>query len=182
MWEFLIKLVLVVFAAKVIDLLLLAAEERGWIYYRRSRGRSSSAASAFLELQSMVEPSRRHVVEERVREREEREDAGDPPEAGADGADCARVPFEESMDEILQEYAATIDGGTSSYKVRAIAVPRDDGMWEGVLEFMPVTGGSTLRGERETSQPNRDAVAYWASGLEPVYLAGALERALRNRR
>ena len=30
---------------------------------------------------------------------------------------------------------------------------------------------------RETSQPNRLAVQYWATGLEPIYFEGALARA-----
>ncbi|HEU5162507.1 MAG TPA: hypothetical protein VFV54_05140 [Thermoanaerobaculia bacterium] len=76
--EFLIWLILIVFAAKVVDLALLAAERRGWIYYRHSRGRSGSAASAFLEIQSMMEPSRKHVLEAR-REKEDEDEAGDPP-------------------------------------------------------------------------------------------------------
>lgn len=85
------------------------------------------------------------------------------------------------MAEILQEYTATVEDGATAYKARAIAVPRKDGTWEGRLEFIPVSGGPVLHTERETSQPNREAVAYWASGIEPVYLAGALERALRRR-
>lgn len=35
------------------------------------------------------------------------------------------------------------------------------------------------RTRRETTQPSRDALRYWATGLEPTYLQGALERALR---
>jgi len=34
-----------------------------------------------------------------------------------------------------------------------------------------------LRTEQETSQPNRAAIEYWADGLEPIYLDGALARA-----
>ena len=34
----------------------------------------------------------------------------------------------------------------------------------------------------ETTQPNLEALRYWASGLEPVYLEGALERAIAGRR
>lgn len=30
---------------------------------------------------------------------------------------------------------------------------------------------------RETTQPNRDAVASWAGGLEPIYFEGAFARA-----
>ena len=35
-----------------------------------------------------------------------------------------------------------------------------------------------LRSPRETTQPNRQDVEYWATGLTPVYLEGALRRAL----
>jgi hypothetical protein len=34
-----------------------------------------------------------------------------------------------------------------------------------------------VRTSEETSQPTRDDVAYWASGLEPIYLDGAFRRA-----
>ena len=84
------------------------------------------------------------------------------------------------MDEVLQQYTTPVESPSGRFNARAIAVPRNDGTWEGYLEFVPVNGGAPLRTERETSQPNRDAVAYWASGIEPVYLAGALERASRK--
>jgi hypothetical protein len=35
----------------------------------------------------------------------------------------------------------------------------------------------SLRTDRETSQPNRISTEYWVSGLEPIYLEGALARA-----
>ena len=38
-------------------------------------------------------------------------------------------------------------------------------------------GGKTLKTGEETSQPDKNAVAYWATGLEPVFLEGALKRA-----
>jgi hypothetical protein len=50
-------------------------------------------------------------------------------------------------------------------------------MWEGWLEFQPLDGGLPRRTGRETTQPNRDALIYWASGLEPIYFEGAFERA-----
>ena len=34
-----------------------------------------------------------------------------------------------------------------------------------------------LRTDQGTSQPNRAAIEYWADGLEPIYLEGALARA-----
>src|SRR6266487_2760918 len=54
------------------------------------------------------------------------------------------------------------------------------GMWFGWLEFVSADGrGPVLRTDRETTQPNRAAIDYWASGLGPVYLEGAFERARR---
>jgi hypothetical protein len=51
-------------------------------------------------------------------------------------------------------------------------------LWQGWLEFVPVDRGEAIRSSRETTQPNRQDTAYWATGLTPVYLEGALERAL----
>jgi hypothetical protein len=66
----------------------------------------------------------------------------------------------------------------TSYEARVYAADRGDGTWEGWIEFHPVNGqGTVLRTGQETSQPNRVTVEYWAGGLEPVYLEGALERA-----
>lgn len=35
-----------------------------------------------------------------------------------------------------------------------------------------------LRTGQETSQPNRSALEYWATGLETIYLDGAFKRAV----
>jgi len=65
------------------------------------------------------------------------------------------------------------------YNVLVYGKPRTDGMWEGWLEFVPASADlSVLRTSRETTQPDRRALDYWASGLEPLYLAGAFERAV----
>jgi hypothetical protein len=50
-------------------------------------------------------------------------------------------------------------------------------VWEGWIEFV-AGDGSVATTARETTQPDRRALAYWASGLEPIYLEGALARAL----
>jgi len=66
----------------------------------------------------------------------------------------------------------------SEYEARVYGAQRDDRTWEGWIEFHPVDGnGPVLRTGQETSQPNRVTLDYWASGLEPVYLEGALVRA-----
>jgi hypothetical protein len=84
------------------------------------------------------------------------------------------------MADLLQEYSTRVTGkdGTT-YVVRAYAKKRSDGTWEGWLEFHPIDRTRpVLRTDRETSQPSRMAIEYWASGLEPVYFEGAFARAL----
>ena len=51
----------------------------------------------------------------------------------------------------------------------------------GLVEFIDVVSGRVLRSPRETVQPNRVDVEYWASGLGAVYLEGCLHRALDPR-
>ena len=84
------------------------------------------------------------------------------------------------MAETLLEYQTTVqapDG--AAYKARACGRPLPDGLWEGWLEFDPLdAGGETLRSGRETTQPNRTDAEYWASGLTPIYLEGAIRRAI----
>jgi hypothetical protein len=55
------------------------AEDRGYIYYRKKSGRSGMAASAFLEIHSMMEPSKKHVLEVMRDEDDEQDDAAGPP-------------------------------------------------------------------------------------------------------
>lgn len=83
------------------------------------------------------------------------------------------------MAELIQRYENRVeDGAGASYEVSVYGAAREDGTWEGWIEFQPAAGdGPLLRTERETSQPNREALAYWASGLEPIYLEGAFARA-----
>ncbi len=52
---------------------------------------------------------------------------------------------------------------------------RDDGRWDGWLEFH--ADGATLQTDRETTQSNLDDLSYWASGLETAYVEGAFRRA-----
>ena len=86
---------------------------------------------------------------------------------------------EATMPELIQQYTIQLQGpGGVSYLILTYGQAREDGTWEGWLEFHPQGGiGPVLRTERETSQPNREALAYWASGLERVYFEGALARA-----
>jgi hypothetical protein len=83
------------------------------------------------------------------------------------------------MAEVLVQFSdplTTTDG--SRYLAQACGAPNEQGLWEGWIEFLPVNGGTPLRSSRETTQPNRTDAEYWATGLTPVYLEGALQRAL----
>jgi hypothetical protein len=64
------------------------------------------------------------------------------------------------------------------YTVRACGRQREDLTWEGWLEFVPTDGSDVLRSSRETTQPNLADLEYWATGLTPVYLEGAMQRVL----
>ncbi len=64
-----------------------------------------------------------------------------------------------------------------AYSARACGRQREDHLWEGWIEFKGADG-AVLRSARETTQPNLTDLEYWAQGLTPVYLEGALRRAL----
>ena len=85
------------------------------------------------------------------------------------------------MTEVIQEYdhrLAGPDGGI--WSAQACGRPHA-GHWEGWLVFLPLsTDASHVRSARETTQPDRGALAYWAGGLTSTYLEGALARALHG--
>ena len=64
-----------------------------------------------------------------------------------------------------------------TYVARACGRQQPGGLWEGWIEFVP-DRGAAVRSGRETTQPNLPDLEYWATGLTPVYLEGALKRAL----
>jgi hypothetical protein len=66
----------------------------------------------------------------------------------------------------------------AAYRARVCGRAREDGLWEGWLEFESMSDGHVIRTVRETTQPNLTDLKYWATGLTPVYLAGALARTL----
>jgi hypothetical protein len=87
--------------------------------------------------------------------------------------------LEQKMAEVLVEFDAAFPGPDGArYAPRACARMADDGRWEGWIEFSDVETGAVIRSARETTQPSRDDVMYWATGLTRVYLEGALDRAL----
>jgi hypothetical protein len=82
------------------------------------------------------------------------------------------------MPEVLAEYSDIIINEGKQYIARACGAQVPSGQWQGWLEFIEIATGHALRSGRETTQPNRVDTVYWATGLTPVYLEGALRRAL----
>ena len=83
------------------------------------------------------------------------------------------------MAEVLVQFAnPVLDEAGQAYVARACGAPMPDGRWQGWIEFVPDGEGPAVRSGRETTQPNRVDAEYWATGLTPVYLEGALHRAL----
>lgn len=84
------------------------------------------------------------------------------------------------MSEVVVKYDESIDDAAGRpFMARATAREREDGLWESWLEFVPIDEpGKVFSSERETTQPNRLNVEYWAQGLTKVYLEGALQRAM----
>ena len=83
------------------------------------------------------------------------------------------------MAETLLRYQHLVPGPSGAqYEARACGSPMQGGTWQAWIEFVPVDGGDAVRSGRETTQPNRVDTAYWATGVSPVYLEGALKRAL----
>lgn len=82
LWGFAIAAALV-----ALDRLLLAAERRGWLYYRKERARPGGVGNALLAAHALVEPQMRAFVEQRAERPTEREAAGDPPLPGAEAED-----------------------------------------------------------------------------------------------
>jgi len=82
------------------------------------------------------------------------------------------------MKEIVYEHPHLIWLCGRQFQVQVSGKQRTDRTWAGFVEFTDVKSGSTFRTEQETSQPSRDTLVYWATGLEHIYIEGALVRAI----
>jgi hypothetical protein len=85
------------------------------------------------------------------------------------------------MATMNEEWSATLPSEVSrdgrKYRARVLGFARAANTWEGRIEFRDESG-QVLTTDHETSQPNQKALEYWSTGLEPVYLDGALKRAI----
>jgi hypothetical protein len=78
----------------------------------------------------------------------------------------------------LLEYQTRLLWNGQPYRARACGRPFGSNTWEGWFEFVPEDGGPVIPSARETTQPNLTDLEYWATGITPVYLEGALERSV----
>jgi hypothetical protein len=84
------------------------------------------------------------------------------------------------MAELLVSFDHPVRDELGEFHARAVGRLGDDGMWEGWVEFTPIDGASeVLVTGVESTQPERQHLEYWATGLTPVFLEGALHRARR---
>lgn len=83
------------------------------------------------------------------------------------------------MAELLISYDAPVHHKTGRYHARAVGRLADDKMWDGWFEFEPLdSDGPATIGPAETRQPEYHDLVYWATGITPVFLEGALNRAM----
>jgi len=85
------------------------------------------------------------------------------------------------MVELIEEFRPAVIGAEDGrrFVARVYSAPQPRGvLWDAWLVFFPEDGGPPVVGDRETEQRPQD-IRHWASGLEPIYLDGALERAER---
>jgi hypothetical protein len=86
------------------------------------------------------------------------------------------------MVEFIHEFPFVVEGPEGRrYRARVYG-GRAPGLstWEGWFVFFPIGGGEPLPTDRETTQSKLEHVRYWAGGIEPLYLEGALDRAIRR--
>jgi hypothetical protein len=81
------------------------------------------------------------------------------------------------MAEVVLVFSEPIIKDGRAYNAQVCGRPVGH-IWEGWIEFAATVGREVFRTARETTQPNRDALEYWAGGLSMTYLEAALTRAM----
>ncbi len=89
--KLLVVLVVIVGGLFALDRFALWMESRGWIYYRRRKPSTSTLGNAFLQVQSLLEPEKRTLLEVRREEQVEEDESGEPPEPPTTDEDAERA-------------------------------------------------------------------------------------------
>jgi hypothetical protein len=89
---------------------------------------------------------------------------------------CTSTRVTSSDAELIHSFTATVtDERGRPWSARGYGRPHGN-VWLGWIVFAN-DDGEMVETETETSQPDRGALEYWATGIEPIYLDGALARA-----
>lgn len=85
------------------------------------------------------------------------------------------------METLLQQFETPfVDRDGSAYGVFVYGRSRAHDTWQGWLVFERQRDGRRFATPVETTQPNGEAVRYWATGLTETYFEGALDRARKR--
>jgi hypothetical protein len=71
---------IILLAGTLLHFLFLWMEKKGWIYYKHNAPSRTRLGNAFLEIQSILEPDKKHVIEVRDEIRKETQAQGDDPD------------------------------------------------------------------------------------------------------
>lgn len=84
------------------------------------------------------------------------------------------------MERLLQQFEAPVrDSAGALYNVYLYGLERPGDTWQSWLVFERASDGRRFTTGVETTQPNAEAILYWATGLTDTYFDGALQRALQ---
>ncbi len=70
----------IILGGVLLHLLALWMERRGWIYYKHNAPSGTRLGTAFLEIQSILEPNKKHIIEIKKADKKQNEEAGDEPD------------------------------------------------------------------------------------------------------
>lgn len=73
-----IWIALIIIALWAVHRLLLWMEDRGWIFYKKKQPTRVSIGSALLEVQSILDPGKKAVIEEIRKVEHDQQHSGDP--------------------------------------------------------------------------------------------------------
>jgi hypothetical protein len=87
------------------------------------------------------------------------------------------------MISFVHQYAYTLAAPDGRQVVARVYADRQTKgtLWEAWFVFFPLDGSAPWATDSETTQPRLDDVSYWATGISPTYLEGALNRALDSK-
>ena len=119
MGTLLVWLVVGLVAGVLLDRLLLRAEARGWINYRRRGLSRGGAAYHTLTLHSIFHPGAEHLQEVRYQQVEERDDSGDPPPPDDSPATSAPARTREYREARMKTMSCRQLGGACDKEFRA---------------------------------------------------------------